>query len=431
MTGVEKHGIFVRAAGGKVVLALFVLVAAAGPAWADSNETTEEPEESVEQSPVPNLPTHMPEAVRATIGKVVVLPSASPVGRGVTGSYEDETKGLFEGSISGSQIGKGVGTEVGPVSVGIPFPILTIPGAVIGGLSGASKREIQEFRDELTDELAKAESQPLSNDALASDVFWGIRNVPSVDPKILALTTPIPNDTEAILYVSFIDLTIDVQGKNAIITTTANATLRRVSDGEHLYDENISYQDKDTLSNWTKNENTLWRDYTNFARHYIGREISAEVFERVAPRHQLLPQESDTVKRIKKSDWQGVSRTPTPTLAWELTLLGDDSYGSWVKEIDESDISYDVEIYDSHRLVYSASRVPDPHHTVAEELECKRTYRWSVRPAYQVGSDLKFGEWMRFSSDTYAAKANIGRQVSAAPAYIQDFASLQLKCKRR
>lgn len=389
-----------------------------------------EPAVAVEPPDTPALPTHMSEAVRSSVKKVVVLPSPSPAGRAVTGSYEDETKGLIEGSISGSEIGKGVGTEIGPVSVGVPFPILTLPGAIFGGISGATKRQIQDFRDELTDELAKAASQPLTNDALAADVFWGIRNVPNLDSKIFALTTPIPNDTDAILYVSFTDLTIDVQGKEAIITTTANATLRRLSDGEHLYEENITYQDRDTLENWTENENALWRGYANFARHYIGREISAEVFERVTPNHELRPKESATVDRVKKNDWQGTSRTTTPTLAWEFTVLGNDSYGTWSQDIDESQVSYDVEIYDRRRLVYSAKRVPESQHTVVEELECK-SYRWSVRPVYQVGSDTKFGEWMRFNSDTHTAKANIGRQLSAAPAYTQDFASLQLKCRRR
>jgi len=396
-----------------------------------SEEPAPEPEVTAEQPAVPDLPTHMPEDIRSSIKKVVVLPSSSSAGRAVSGSYEEETKGLLEGSISGSRIGKGVGTEVGPVSVGIPFPILTIPGAVIGGLSGATKREIQELRDELTEDLAKASSQPLTNDALASDVFWGLRNVPNLDSKIFALTTPIPDDTDAILFVSFTDLTIDVQGNDAVITTTATATLRRLSDGEHLYEENISYQDRGSLGNWTANDNALWHDYTNFARHYIGREISAEVFERVAPHHELRPVASKSVKRVKKDDWQGVSKTPTPTLAWELILPGDDRYGAWTREIDASDISYDLEIYDQQRLVYSAKRVPDSSHTVAEELECKKAYRWSVRPAYQVGSDTKYGEWMRYYSDTYTAKGNVGRQVLAAPAYIQDFASLQLKCRRR
>ena len=84
--------------------------------------------------------------------------------------------------------------------------------------------------------------------------------------------------------------------------------------------------------------------------------------------------------------------------------------------------------YDMHRLVYSAKHVPDPRHTVAVELEKCKTYRWTVRPSYRVGSDTRFGEWMRFKTDTVTDNGNVGRKASEAPAYIQDFASLNIKC---
>ncbi len=201
-----------------------------------------------------------------------------------------------------------------------------------------------------------------------------------------------------------------------------------MSDGKDLYANVIQYEDRDTLSNWTKNENAAWHNYANFARHYIGREISAEVFERIELQHELIPKPTDTVTRVKKNDWQGVSRSSTPTLAWELNLHGSDSYSSWAKAIVAGDISYDVDIYDMHRLVYSAKHVPDPRHTVAVELEKCKTYRWTVRPSYQVGSDLRFGEWMRFKTETGTGNGNVGKKASAAPAYIQDFASLNIKC---
>ena len=420
-----------RFAGTLLGNCLMLLVGTTGAfsaSYAGPDEATPE-DPSVTAQPAPSaLPTHLSEELRSSVKKVVVLPTMSPVDRTVTGSYEQETTGLIDGAEAGSRIGRGAWTEIGGVPVGIPIPILTLPGALIGGISGATKREMQEFRDELTDELAKAASQPLSNEALASDVFWSIRRVPNLDSKLFALTTPIPEDTDAILYVNLTDLTIHIDGGDAVITTSAAATLRRLSDGEHLYENEVHYEDRDTLSSWTENENALWRDYANFARHYIGREISAEVFDRVELRHELRPQETDTVKRVKKNDWQGISRSSMPTLAWDLTLLGGDSYGAWTAEIDADDIAYDVEIYDMHRLVYSAKQVPESSHKVAEELKGCKSYRWSVRPSYRVGSDVKFGEWMRFSSDTYTGKANVGKKASAAPAYIQDFALLNIKC---
>jgi hypothetical protein len=110
--------------------------------------------------------------------------------------------------------------------------------------------------------------------------------------------------------------------------------------------------------------------------------------------------------------------------------LGGDAYGEWTKEIDPSRISYDVEIYDMQRLVYAAKDVPQASHTVEEELPCK-PLRWSVRPSYRVAEGKKFGEWMRLGPAGQSSKANEGRRASEAPAYIQDFATLTLKCKRR
>lgn len=427
MSGTPTSGLAGKLLG-KGLLLWVGATAAFSVSWAAPDEPTPENPANDIGSGAPALPTHLSEEVRSSVKKVVVLPTTSPVDRAVTGSYEQETTGLIDGAEAGSRIGRGAWTEIGGIPIGIPIPILTLPGALIGGISGATKREMQEFRDALTDELAKAASQPLSNDALAADVFWAIRRVPDLDSKLFALTTTIPEDTDAILYVNLTDLKIHIDGGDAVITTSAGATLRRLSDGEHLYENEVYYEDRDTLSNWTSNENALWRDYANFARHYIGREISAEVFDRVELRHELRPMETDTVSRAKKDDWQGNSRSLNPTLAWDLTLLGGDSYGAWTEEIVAADIAYDVEIYDMHRLVYAAKQLTESSHTVAEELETCKSYRWSVRPSYRVGSDIKFGEWMRFSSDTYTGKANVGKKASLAPAYTQDFALLKIKC---
>ena len=406
------------------MLLLFVAAASSWPAPSVAGETEPEPSAGQEQT----MSKPMSEALRSSVKKVVVLPGQSPVVQTTTGSYEKQTAGLAGGVEAGSRIGQGVGTEVGPVSMRIPVPILTMPGALIGGITGKTQREIQEFRDALTDDLADSASQPLTNDALASDVFWSIRRLPSLDSKVLTPTAALPEDTDAVLYVGLSDITIDVQGNDAVITTSASATLRRKSDGEHLFESKAIYQDRDDLKNWTKNDKALWHEYANFARHYIGREISAQVFDRVDLKHELKPTADKTIKRVKKSDWHGVSRTLTPTLSWQLSLLGGDAYGAWTDAIDEADIAYDVEIYDSRRLVYSARAVREPRHTVEEALDACTNYRWSVRPSYKIGGDLRFGAWMRRGSGTNRGQANIGRQASEAPAYTQDFALLNIKC---
>jgi hypothetical protein len=404
------------------------------PGWAAQEQTGSESSSSIEQANAPDEHTHMSEVLRSSIERLVVIAGASPADQEITGSYEKETAGLVGGIDDGTRAAT-VSKDIGGVPINIPIPILTVPAAIIGGISGATKREIQELRDAMTEDLARAADQPLTNDGLATDVYFSLLNVPDLDTKLFASTTPIPNDTDAILYVSVNEVTIDVQGKEAILTTSATVTLRRLSDGKGLYEREIQYQDRDTLDNWTENESALWRDYANFARHYLGREISAEVFDRIKLRHELRPKESDTVSRVKKNEWQGVSKSTTPTLAWELNLLGGDTYGAWINEVDESKIFYDVEIYDLHQLVYAESKIPDPFHTLAFEIETCGMYRWSVRPSYHVDGDIKFGEWMRFNadngSDSDAGKGSVGRKASEAPAYIQDFALLEIKCGRR
>lgn len=372
----------------------------------------------------------MSDELRSSIKKIVVLPTTSPVNQGIAGSYEKQTPGLLDGAADGRRVGT-ISKDIGPIVYTQRFPLLELAGMLVGGISGDAKRRIQDFQDALTEDLAQAAGDPLSNDALASDVFWGIRNVPNLDAKVFALTTPIPGDTDAILYVSMSDIIINVQQKNAIITTSAAASVRRMSDGAHVFDKQVQYQDKGELKDWTKDNNMLWRDYANFARHYIAREISAEVFERVEVQHELRPKETDSVDRVKKNDWQGVSKSMSPTLAWESVYKGSDSYGSWASEIDESDIFYEVEIYDMHRRIYSAKQIPDPSHTVGIELPCKTPLRWSVRPSYHVGGDTKYGEWMRFNVDADSGNGNVGKNIAEAPAYLYDFASLQIKCRRR
>ena len=393
------------------IIAALATAALVSPGWAIPDEGGAEGE-----SPEPSGPTHMPESLRASLKKVVVLPMASPGGRGITGSYEKKTSGLAGGMQKGAEIGKGVGTDVGGIPVRIPFPILTLPGALIGGASGLTKREIQNFRDRLTSDLAEASSQPLSNDALASDVFWGIRDIPGIQSKVLSPKVPVPEDTDAVLYVSVGSVTIDVQGKDAVITTSATAELRRMSDGAHVYTKEVTYQDRDTLSNWTRNDNSLWRDYANFARHYIGREIAAEAFARIELEHELKPARTRSVKPVKKNDWHGVSKTSSPTLAWELALPGDASYADLPETIDTSNVYFDVEIYDRHRPVYSEKGVQGTEHTVLEELERCKSYRWSVRPSYRLGDVTRYGEWMRFDMETDTGRGSIGIRASDAPA---------------
>jgi len=388
------------------------------PAWVLAVEKAEEPEAVVSQPP-----THMSAELRAAVSKIVILPINGGADEAVTGTYGQKTLGLAGGVAKGSGIGS-VPVEVGHVPINIPIPLLREIGMLVGGITGSAQRKVQELRDRLAEDLSDAVEQPLTNSALATDVFWGLKNVDSVDPKLFAVTTPIPEGTDAILYISIDSLTLNVQKKEAIITTSATARLERLSDRATLYRKEVKYEDRDTLNNWLENDSELWHQYRIFARHYIGREISAELYERIVVEASLVPVPTPTTKSVKKDDWQGRSKSLTPTLAWAFELSGDAATAT-----EGSDILWDVEIYDASRPVYSARQVPGLQHTVTAPLEPCKTYRWSVRPTFHKGNDRKNGWWMRAALPGDGSNGNVGREVSEAHAYIQDFATLDIKCR--
>jgi hypothetical protein len=367
----------------------------------------------------------MPEAERSSIRKVVIVPGESPSERAVSGSYEKGAAGLYGGMVAGVGAST-VHKEVGPVMVNFPIPILQLPGMIFGGIAGSTQKQLQEFRDALTDDLLKAPSKPLSNEKIALDVYSDVRKLPGLDANLFAPTTPVPEDSDAIVFVSLKEIGNEVDGSEAIITTTAKATVTRTSDETDVYVTEIRYQDRDTLSNWTDNDNAVWRDYTNFARHYIGRELAAEMFHRVALKHTLLPEKSDNISLVNKNVWQGSSKKLRPTLAWELDLLGGEGDPGWASGISEADIFYDVEIYDLQKPGYAQQGLPDPQHAVSVPLGACQTYRWSVRPVYRVGSEVRYGEWMR--SNAVSGNGNLGTHASLVPAYQDGFATLEIKC---
>ena len=376
---------------------------------------------------------YLSESVRTSIRKAILIGRESPPQEEISGSYRKETAGLVGGMNEGSRLGT-ISQEIGGVNVNFPIPILTIPGAIFGGLSGATQREIQAFRDALTRELAEAESKPLANDGLALDVYQELGRLASPETRLFAPSVPIPQDTDAILFVSFQDVGIDVKGDEAVLAVSAKATVRDPSDGLKIYETVVAYEDRDTLKNWTANDNALWKDYANFAAHYLAREITGVLFGRVEAAHELRPAESHTVSRVKKDDWNGVSKSKTPTLAWQR--VAPPSLSPVIAGATDGDVYYDVEIYDNHRLVYSQRQVPEQTHTLTYEIEACKTYRWSVRPSYHVDGHVRYGEWMRSTPQpgedaetaAPAGNGNIGRKASQAPAYIQDFAQLKIRC---
>lgn len=377
-------------------------------------------------------PSHMEESLRTSVTNVVVVGGASPIQQEITGTYEKSTPGL-EGGIGAGAAAANQSAQVGPISVNFPLPILTLPGAIFGGITGKAQRDIQEFRDAMTDDLAKANNRTLINDGLALDVYRGMQRLPALESRLFSASTPVPEDLDAVLYVRVRDITIDVEKKEAILTAAASMTLESISTGKKIYESTIYYQDRASLEEWTENENALWHDFANFARHYLGREITADSFARIELRHELNPVKTDDIKLERKNEWKGSTKSPTPTIAWELKLLGDDAYGAWTDAINTGNTVYDVEIYDAHRMVYEVKQISETQHTLAYELDPCQTYRWSVRPTYLIGDDVRIGEWMqdRSGDGTELGKGIVGRDAAAAPAYVQNFASLEFDCRRK
>ncbi len=398
-----------------LLLTAFLLM----PIWAASQEPPPEVAPLVR-----NPDALMAEENRASVKKIVVLPGAALASSTITGSYQEAT---LDGGGGGVSVGGGpqVVRDVYGIPVGMSFPIFSISTGG-GGESGGVSRKVQASRDALAAKLAEAASAPLSNEALATDVFWRLREDATLEPKIFASDIPIPETTDAILYVRFSDSIIDVQGDVAFLTTSASAALSRKSDNTILYESVVHYRDRDLLENWTRNNSEAWYSFSAFSRHYLAREIAAELYERVNLQSELRPLATATVVPVSDNEWNAVSKTTTPTFAWNLNLDGDETQPAWVKDLGATDVAYEFEIYDQQQIVYGAKNIQESQFTVEMELEACKTYRWSVRPSYQVNGELRFGEWMRWDPDS--ANGNDGKAASVAAAYIYDFASLEVKC---
>jgi hypothetical protein len=84
-------------------------------------------------------------------------------------------------------------------------------------------------------------------------------------------------------------------------------------------------------------------------------------------------------------------------------------------------------------MVYEMKQISETQHTLVYELDPCQTYRWSVRPTYYIGDDIRIGEWMQHTPATGTGidKGIVGKDAAAAPAYTQNFAALEFDCRRK
>jgi len=402
------------------------------------------------------IPPHMPESDRTRIAKLIVTSGLGAAERDVDGTYGKYTPGLVGGIEKGMDVGT-IAREIGGVPIFIPIPGVALPGAIVGGLVGLTQQEIQDFRDALTEDLVNADSPPLRTDGLAIDTFWEIKRRAEMESQLYAAGLEIPEDADAVLFADFGAMSIDVQGKDAIITTSVIARVFSPWSGRYTYETKVSYQDRDTLANWTANDKALWRSYQNFARFYLGRAVAADVFNRIEVGREIMPAESPDTGFVRKRGPQHLeTNSVTPTLAWHMTVDGSGSDAAMVAGLDDTSIAWDLEVFDDRQLVYDARDLDAPSHVLTYPLEPCTTYRWSVRPVYLLDSGKRFGDWMRFawqpddkgkkkkrSPEEIAAqeaalkqvreqfgKGLMGRRISDSHAYTQDFATLAVACSK-
>ena len=370
------------------------------------------------------------EKVRSQVHAVAVVPGTQETEREIAGSYRKDTLGASGGIVKGTTLGS-PNVELGGISVGISIPQLMLPGAIAGGIGGQAQRKIQDFRDALARDLGNADNQTLSSSRLALHVYQDLRELPDPGATLYADGVPIPRDVDAVLYVNIRDISIDVRDDEAILKTTAEASLTSKADGTDLYRSWYYYQDQDSLANWTRDDNAVWHDYANFAQHYLSREISADVFSRIDVQARLQPLETDSVRLQRGNIWAGTSKSTRPTFAWELALQKQDD--GQAAKVDPSRIPFDLEIYDAHRLVYAGQNIQGTSYTLDSPLDACKSYRWSVRPSYTVDGGVKHGEWMRAPGEDKNddERANVGKKASEVPAYIQYFPQLKIDCRAK
>ncbi len=350
---------------------------------------------------------HMSEELRASINTVVIKPSDKKPALHVDGDFRKETPEVGEGAAQGAGAGVAVTGQMiaeDPrtlIIAPIILPVAVIVGTITGAAAAKIQQEVQEFRDELTSDITESSNRPLPAEVLAESLRSRLQNLSDIDVAIDTDEGTIGAKVDAVLQVAVTSLTIMVEKADATMITNVHVMLRSTDDKQVLYRRMLSFAQKDSLSNWAKNDYAMWAGYLDSAKRNISREISADIFERILLRHVLRPVETESVAGISYEDWNGKTRTTTPTLAWELFLLGGDPYGEWTEQIDAGNTFYDLEIYDGARLAYAAEGIPEPRHEVRDTLEKCKTYSWSVRPIYKLDGKSRAGEWMRYSSSGF------------------------------
>ncbi len=370
---------------------------------------------------------HMPESIRMWVASVNVVADGSAPTLNVGGDFGRETTTTGEGAAIGAGAGVGLTGEMVAEDpralILVPFvlPVAVVAGSVAGAAAAKIEQEVQKFRDGLTEDLSESGDTPLPGAALAETLRDHLEFVTDVEVADADSAT-------TSLAVEVSEVSITVEGNDATVTTEVIATLRDIESGSALYTHRFSHSDRDTLRNWTADDNALWDVYVDNARRRIAQDISEHFFETIVTRHVLRPVR--TASQAGNGDgWNSRLKTDAPTLSWELFLLGGDEYDDW--QLDDGPTTFDLEIYDGARIVYAARRIDGSRHDVAEALPRCRTLYWTVRPVYTIDGRTRAGEWMYRHSATERMMNKQGVTVSGD---IRDawegFAKIRTRCSK-
>jgi hypothetical protein len=378
-----------------------------------------------------NVDSHLSEELRASIKTVAIRPNSRRTTLYIEGDYEKAVPTSGEGAKTGAGAGLRFTGEMisedarSLIIAPIILPVALIVGSIGGAAAAKIQKEIQEFRDDLTAKLTEESNPPLGGDILAAALHSRLEKSRDIETILIAANTPVPAGADAIVDIRVSDLTMVVEKSDAIMITTAVAELRLTENDPAVFYKSLSFSDRDSLSNWVKDENALWTNYVERATQHFTKTIRDEFFEEIYLRHVLRPTKSDSSSRSEKRLWSEIVKTATPTFTWELILLGGDAYGAWTEDIDAASATYELEIYDDGNLVYAANNLPTPYHEVQRELEVCKTYSWSVRPHYQIDGMTRTGEWMKYASRS----AGVFRSHrSETPEFWSNYPELKIRC---
>jgi len=235
------------------------------------------------------------EEIRSSVRIIAVKPSSLRPTLVVDGDYGETVPTAGEGAAAGVGAGfEATGEMIGEdpralLLAPIILPVAVVVGAIFGAGAAKVQQQLREFRDELTDDLTDENAQTLPSDVLAQNVHEYLKALPDYDAILITAEERVPLEADAILEIRVTELTVTVNGNDAVMKTTAVAELRRSADREILHSNSYSFREKDTLRNWSKDDNALWDLYVEQSQRHFMRQMSSEFFDGIVLRHVLRP----------------------------------------------------------------------------------------------------------------------------------------------